>query len=64
MNLEPDEDLRNEEWVESAMVNFEQALEEQNRDLAEKVMADTKDNGFEIAAGIMAEKLANYDLTV
>lgn len=37
----------NDLWVETAYTAFQEALEAGQWDLAESIMADTRDNGFE-----------------
>ena len=44
----------NEKFVEEAMVNFMDAIEERNFSLAQSIMADVKDLSRETASGMRA----------
>jgi len=48
----------NDEWVLAAYENFEQAIEGGNYHLAQDIIADTADAGFEGEAQIMRSQLA------
>lgn len=52
----------NDTWAEEAWSNFQQALEEGNKPLAEAIMQDAADNGFVVLTQSMATKLADYEL--
>ena len=54
--------LHNDTWAEEAWINFQAALEDDDRQMAEAIMADAQDAGFKILTDAMATKLADYDL--
>lgn len=49
--------IQNTKWIESARENFDQALSEGNLELANDIMCDTGDAGFETYALFMHQEL-------
>lgn len=53
---------QNQEWLEAAMVNFEEALEASNYEMCKAIIADTREVGFNSEADEMEEQLGGTDI--
>lgn len=55
--------IENDKWLESALENFQDALDAGNYALVKDIIADTFDAGFSDTARVMTNKLREYPIS-